>query len=74
MTGITHRQFRRWRERGLLPPPEGGGRGSYYTSTHLDILNHIVGEIIDGRTTLADLEERFMYDRHPELLDDGDVF
>lgn len=61
MTGITHRQFERWRTRGLIPPALGHGAGSYYTSDHLDRLRHIVDAVVDGRVTLADLEERFNY-------------
>lgn len=73
LTGITYRQFQRWRERGLIPPAEGRGRNSHFTQAHLDRVREIVATIVDGRVTLADLEERFLYDTHPELLDDGDV-
>jgi len=34
-TGVTRRTIRFYVQRGLLPPPLGGGRGSYYTEAHL---------------------------------------
>jgi DNA-binding transcriptional MerR regulator len=34
-TGLTRRTIRYYVQRGLLPRPEGGGRGHYYTEEHL---------------------------------------
>ncbi len=34
-TGTTRRTIRYYVQRGLLPRPEGGGRGHYYTEEHL---------------------------------------
>lgn len=71
MTGITYRQFDRWRNRGLIPPAEGpGGVNRYWTDLHLDRIREIVDEVVDGRVTLTDLEERFNYGDEDE---DGDL-
>jgi DNA-binding transcriptional MerR regulator len=35
LAGLTRRTIRYYVQRGLLDPPEGGGRGSYYTEEHL---------------------------------------
>ncbi len=42
-TGLTRRTVRYYVQRGLLPKPEGGGRGHYYTDEHLkriEIIKH----------------------------------
>ncbi len=39
--GLTRRTVRYYVQRGLLEPPEGGGRGSYYTEEHLRRLERI---------------------------------
>lgn len=38
VTGSTRRSIRYYVQRGLLPPPLGGGRGSYYTGEHKEKL------------------------------------
>ena len=35
MTGLTRRTIRYYVQRELIPKPEGGGRGHYYTDEHL---------------------------------------
>ncbi len=40
-TGLTRRTVRYYVQRGLLEPPQGGGRGSYYTEEHLRRLERI---------------------------------
>ena len=40
-TGITRRTIRYYVQRGLIPRPEGGGRGHYYTKDHLDSIKKI---------------------------------
>jgi DNA-binding transcriptional MerR regulator len=35
ITGLTRRAIRYYVQRELLPKPEGGGRGHYYTDEHL---------------------------------------
>ena len=35
MTGLTRRSIRYYVQRELIPKPEGGGRGHYYTDEHL---------------------------------------
>jgi len=41
LSGLTRRTIRYYVQRGLLKPPEGGGRGSYYTDKHLERLRKI---------------------------------
>jgi len=41
MTGLTRRTIRYYVQRELLPKPEGGGRGHYYTDEHLKRLETI---------------------------------
>lgn len=41
LTGLTRRTIRYYVQRGLLDPPRGGGRGSYYTEEHLEKLKKI---------------------------------
>ena len=38
---LSRRTIRYYIQRGLLNPPEGGGRGSYYTEEHLERLKRI---------------------------------
>ena len=38
LAGLTRRTIRYYVQKGLLEPPEGGGRGSYYTDAHLEQL------------------------------------
>ena len=37
-SGISRRTIRYYVQRGLLPPPEGAGRGHYYRPDHLETL------------------------------------
>ncbi len=41
LTGVSRRTVRFYVQRGLIPPPEGAGRGSYYTSEHRDLITRI---------------------------------
>lgn len=41
-TGISRRTVRYYIQRGLLPPPLGQKRGSYYTEAHLERLQLIL--------------------------------
>ena len=41
LAGLTRRTVRYYVQRGLLKPPAGGGRGSYYTEEHLQQLRKI---------------------------------
>ena len=41
LSGQTRRTIRYYVQRGLLIPPQGGGRGSYYTDEHLERLKKI---------------------------------
>ena len=48
MTGLTRRTIRYYIQRGLLEPPKGGGRGSYYTDDHFQILKKIKKWSVQG--------------------------
>lgn len=48
MTGLTRRTIRYYIQRGLLDPPLGGGRGSYYTDDHLAQLERIKKWSVQG--------------------------
>ena len=41
LAGITKRTVRYYIEKGLLEPPAGNCRGSYYTTSHLEQLENI---------------------------------
>ncbi len=41
LTGITRRTVRYYVQRELIPKPEGGGRGHYYTDEHLRLIEKI---------------------------------
>ena len=40
-TGVSRRTIRYYVQRELLPKPEGGGRGHYYTTKHLERIKEI---------------------------------
>ena len=40
-TGLTRRTIHYYVQRGLLSPPEGGGRGHYYTEEHIQRIKTI---------------------------------
>lgn len=41
LSGLTRRTIRYYVQRCLLKPPQGGGRGSYYTDEHVERLKKI---------------------------------
>jgi DNA-binding transcriptional MerR regulator len=41
LTGLTRRTIRYYIQKGLLEPPEGGGRGAFYTEKHVEQLKKI---------------------------------
>jgi DNA-binding transcriptional MerR regulator len=41
LTGLSRRTIHYYVQRGLLPPPEGGGRGHYYTPEHVERIRRI---------------------------------
>lgn len=41
LSGVSRRTIRYYVQRGLIPPPEGAGRGHYYTRGHLEQLQHV---------------------------------
>lgn len=41
LSGLSRRTIHYYVQRGLLEPPEGGGRGSFYTDSHLRSLKRI---------------------------------
>jgi DNA-binding transcriptional MerR regulator len=60
LTGLSRRTIHYYVQRGLLPPPEGGGRGHYYTGDHLERIRRIrawqdAGTSLDGIKAIFDL-------------------
>jgi DNA-binding transcriptional MerR regulator len=68
LSGLTRRTIRYYVQRGLLKPPQGGGRGSYYTDEHLESLKKIqkwseqgvplihMRDMIKGKTSSAQVD------------------
>ena len=48
ISGLTRRTIRYYIQRGLLDPPLGSGRGSYYTDDHLKRLKKIMKWSVQG--------------------------
>ena len=63
---LSRRTIRYYVYRGLLQPPEGGGRGHYYTREHLDRLKKIVAWSRQG-VPLTEME-RLLKDEEPQAL------
>jgi len=38
LTGVSRRTVRFYVQRGLIPPPQGLGRGRHYTAEHLELI------------------------------------
>jgi DNA-binding transcriptional MerR regulator len=56
-TGVPVRRIRYYVSEGLLPPPVGRGRASYYTSAHLERLQHIIA-LREVNLSLDEIRER----------------
>ena len=41
LSGVSRRTIRYYVQRGLIPPPDGAGRGHYYTRDHLEQLQRV---------------------------------
>ena len=54
-TGISRRTIRYYIQRGLLPPPLGSRRGSYYTEEHLTRLK-LIHELSQQGTPLIQIK------------------
>lgn len=52
LAGVSRRTVRFYVQRGLIPAPEGAGRGSYYTREHLDLIGRI--RSLQGRSLTLD--------------------
>jgi DNA-binding transcriptional MerR regulator len=50
LTGLSRRTIHYYVQRGLLPPPEGGGRGHYYTPGHVERIRRIRAWQEEGRS------------------------
>jgi DNA-binding transcriptional MerR regulator len=59
--GVTRRTIRFYVQRGLLPPPDGLGRGARYTANHLARLLEIKGWQ-EQAVPLAEIRERLQDD------------
>lgn len=53
---VTRRTIRYYVQRGLIPKPEGGGRGHYYTDEHLNLIERIKAWKMKG-VPLAKIKE-----------------
>jgi DNA-binding transcriptional MerR regulator len=56
-TGVTRRTIRYYVEIGLLPPPEGAGKGAVYGPEHLERLETIKG-LQEYRLSLEEIRDR----------------
>lgn len=59
LTGVTRRVVRFYVQRGLIDPPEGRGRGSFYTERHLARIQRILqlqaaGHSLDAISRMLD--------------------
>ena len=68
LAGITRRAVRFYVQRGLIPPPAGGGRGHYYTSAHLAGVRRIKDLQAAGYTLEAIGRRAAGPDRTPDSL------
>lgn len=66
-TGVTVRTVRYYIAEGLLPPPEGAGRGARYTAEHRDRLD-IIASLKDRHQPLREIR-RYLRDLAPEDID-----
>lgn len=48
--GVSRRTVRYYVQRGLIPPPDGTGRGRHYGRAHIDALLRVKAEQEGGRT------------------------
>ena len=60
LTGIEPRTIRSYVQLGLLPGPEGAGRGSYYGPHHLERLQALLALKNQDDLSLADIRRRFL--------------
>lgn len=85
-TGLPCRTIRYYIQIGILPPPEGGGRGSYYTDKHLERLKIIqawskqgtplfkIKELLDGSSEQVTVKDELTPEKNIKvhyLLMDG---
>ena len=56
LTGVTRRGVRFYVQKGLIPPPLGGGRGRYYTEDHRQKLSRIK-ELQGEKFSLSQISE-----------------
>ncbi len=68
-TGISRRTIRYYVQRGLLPPPEGNRRGSYYTPDHLERLQ-LIHQLVQRGTPLIQIKEVLEKGEAPAVADD----
>lgn len=62
-TGVPRRTIRYYVQRGLIPAPEGAGRGHFYTDAHLERLQRVralqeQGRPLDEIAVLLEAEDR----------------
>jgi DNA-binding transcriptional MerR regulator len=57
-SGVSARNIRAYRERGLLDPPRRGGRSAFYDDHHLDQLT-VIGDLLRRGFHSAHIAEFF---------------
>lgn len=67
--GVSRRAVRFYVQRGLLPSPEGGGRGSFYTAEHLATLLTIKRLQEEGVSLTAIAQRLGVAENAPQTLE-----
>jgi len=72
MFGFSARQVRDFRAKGALPPPEGVGRGAYYTDVHVKRLGAIK-PLLDAGISVSKIATRYSADESSTPVGETDL-